>query len=222
MMMIDSNLCRVAPNIPNLNFQPDLSFPDKSTHFKKNDDCLRVCFLSRISSKKNLDFGLKVLSDVSVPVQFDIYGPKESSVYWEECLKLISELPSNISVSYVGALEHSKVCETIAKYEIFFLPTRGENFGHVFIESWMAGVPVLISDQTPWRDLEIKKLGWDISLDKPDKFVTILNNYKKMNYIDRIAVRKSCFEFASEQVNGQEAIILNRNLFSIPYKKTIL
>ncbi|MBM6677060.1 hypothetical protein H6A07_10005, partial [Olsenella uli] len=28
----------------------------------------------------------------------------------------------------------------------------------------------IISDQTPWRNLEEKKAGWDIPLDQPKKF----------------------------------------------------
>ena len=34
----------------------------------------------------------------------------------------------------------------------------------ICIESLMAGRPVLISDQTPWRGLEQEKCGWDVPL----------------------------------------------------------
>jgi glycosyltransferase involved in cell wall biosynthesis len=211
-------LCRVAPNMTEMSCPSHYSFslPSISLHQVETEignEPLRVCFLSRISSKKNLDFALKVLSDVCVPVQFDIYGPQESLSYWKICQQLISGLPPNISVFYAGTVEHAQVCYTIAKYEIFFLPTRGENFGHVFIESWMAGVPVLISDQTPWRGLMQKNLGWDFSLDKPSEFVKVLNMFDKRNKVERIAVRQSCLEFAREQVEGTEALILNRRLF---------
>ena len=35
----------------------------------------------------------------------------------------------------------------------FLLPTGGENFGHAIFEALSCGVPALISDRTPWRDL---------------------------------------------------------------------
>ena len=35
------------------------------------------------------------------------------------------------------------------EYDLLFLPTKGENFGHVILESMSAGTPVLISDTTP-------------------------------------------------------------------------
>ena len=35
-----------------------------------------------------------------------------------------------------------------------FLPSKGENFGHIIMESLAASTPVIISDLTPWKDLE--------------------------------------------------------------------
>ena len=45
------------------------------------------------------------------------------------------------------------------------LPTLGENFGHVIVEAWTAGCPVLVSDRTPWRQLASHGVGWDVALD---------------------------------------------------------
>ena len=50
------------------------------------------------------------------------------------------------------------------------MPTLGENYGHAIFEAMTTGVPVMISDQTPWRNLEQMKVGWDIPLQMKDKF----------------------------------------------------
>ncbi|MDB5745152.1 MAG: glycosyl transferase group 1 [Polaromonas sp.] len=175
---------------------------------------LKVCFLSRLSPKKNLDFALSVLARVSVPVQFTIYGPQEDLVYWDRCVKLINQLPAHIIVIYAGSVPHEHVHASLAKHDLFFLPTHGENYGHVFIESWFAGLPVLISDQTPWRDLEKRQLGWDLSLDAPDEFVRALEMAAGFDNIKWERVRQSCIQFAIEQKIGAEALVLNRNLFA--------
>ena len=55
----------------------------------------------------------------------------------------------------------------MAANDLFFLPTRGENFGHVIAEALSVGTPVLISDQTPWRKLAAVGLGHDLPLAVP-------------------------------------------------------
>jgi glycosyltransferase involved in cell wall biosynthesis len=44
------------------------------------------------------------------------------------------------------------------------LPTYNENFGYVILEALLAGCPVILSDQPPWRDLEARQVGWTIPL----------------------------------------------------------
>lgn len=132
---------------------------------------LRVVFLSRISPKKNLDFALRVLGKVGVPVIFDIFGPKEDSDYWKRCVALAAEVPDCVTVNYRGSLTPPEVIETLAQYDLFFLPTRGENFGHVIAEALLAGARLLISDQTPWRGLTASEVGYDLPLNDIEGYV---------------------------------------------------
>ncbi|MCK5907631.1 MAG: hypothetical protein KAG37_08560, partial [Flavobacteriales bacterium] len=37
---------------------------------------------------------------------------------------------------------------------------------HAIFESFACGVPVLISDKTPWINLEEKNIGYDLALDE--------------------------------------------------------
>ena len=45
----------------------------------------------------------------------------------------------------------------------------------------MRGCPVLISDQTPWRSLEEKGVGWDLPLSKPEMFQEVLERCVDVN-----------------------------------------
>ena len=47
-----------------------------------------------------------------------------------------------------------KVIETFSKYDVFLFPTKGENYGHVIFEALAGGCIPIISDQTPWNDIE--------------------------------------------------------------------
>lgn len=177
------------------------------------DGALRVCFLSRVSPMKNLDYALKVLSVVTRPVVFDIYGPKEDHAYWAECEGHIASLPAHVRVNYKGAVENSRVREIMSDYGLFFLPTRGENFGHVLLEAWSAGLPVLTSDQTPWRSLADTGVGWDLPLDDPDQFSRIIDNVATWSADLRAEMRVRCEDFAKRNMRDEEALAANRRMF---------
>jgi glycosyltransferase involved in cell wall biosynthesis len=135
---------------------------------------LRVVFVSRISRAKNLSGALTILKGVSGDISFDIYGPAEDAGYWEECQGLIAALPANIRVRYCGEIAHESVAQVFAEQDLFLFPTLGENYGHVICEALASGCPVLISDQTPWRNLEAEGVGWDIPLSDLGQFRSVL------------------------------------------------
>jgi glycosyltransferase involved in cell wall biosynthesis len=56
-----------------------------------------------------------------------------------------------------------------------FLPSLGENFGHVIVEALSAGCPILISDRTPWRGLAERGVGWDLPLEDPAGFRGVID-----------------------------------------------
>jgi glycosyltransferase involved in cell wall biosynthesis len=135
---------------------------------------LRGVFISRISPEKNLLFALRMLQGLSGEVAFDIYGPVGIVEYWNKCKAAIAALPENIRVQYMGMIEHERVGEAFARHDLFLLPSLGENYSHVTCEALSAGCPVLISDRTPWRNLEEKGVGWDVPLEDEDRFRAVL------------------------------------------------
>ena len=174
---------------------------------------LRVCFLSRISPKKNLDFALRVLAQVRQPVSFTVYGPKEDGQHWAECEQLVRALPAHIRFDYAGAIPHERVREELAKHDLFFLPTRGENYGHVLVEAWSAGLPVLTGDQTPWRELEAKGVGWDLSLDSEARFVATIDQVACWTEEAHQRSQVQCRSFIREHLQGEDDVSNNRRMF---------
>lgn len=43
---------------------------------------------------------------------------------------------------------------------LFLLPSHDENFGLVIAEAMAAGVPIVVTDTTPWREVQARDLGW--------------------------------------------------------------
>lgn len=158
---------------------------------------LRVVFLSRISREKNLDFVLRTMQRVKAEIIFDIYGPDEDAAYWRECQQLLAELPGNIQARYHGPVAPDEVAAVFAGYDLFFFPSKGENYGHVIAESISVGTKILISKDTPWLELEKDGLGWDVDLRSESVFV---------DHIEALA-RKSRAERLSERTVVREAAL---------------
>lgn len=129
----------------------------------KEEGKVKVVFLSRITQKKNLDYALETLNHCKGNIYFDIYGTIEEKSYWERCKKIIANLPDNITVNYKGELPNEKVISTLSNYDLFYFPTKSENYGHVISEALQASIPILISDQTPWKNLAEKNTVGNLS-----------------------------------------------------------
>ena len=109
-----------------------------------------------------------MLKGVQGDITFNIVGPFEDPKYVQTCRKVCEDLAPNINVCFHGEVDHVRVHEILSSNHLFFLPTRGENFGHVILEALLAGCPILLSDQTPWKGLENFGIGWDIPLNHPE------------------------------------------------------
>ena len=176
----------------------------KFKKIRKEPGKLNILFMSRISWKKNLDYALNLLKFVKGEVKFEIYGPIEDKNYWKECKEIIENLPKNINVKYKGVYIKKDGYNIFQNNHVFLFPTKGENFGHVIFESLSEGCPVIISDQTPWKDLQKREIGWIFSLSNRSKFLDTLNKLIQMNnkeyqkilgnistYVDNILVNNS-------------------------------
>jgi glycosyltransferase involved in cell wall biosynthesis len=185
---------------------------DPKRNIKKPGE-LRIVFVSRISRKKNLAGALTTLEGISGDITFDIYGPAEDRAYWEECQRLISHLPPNIRVNYLGQIEHNQISQVFAEHDLFFFPTLAENYGHVISEALSSGCPVLISDQTPWRNLEQEGAGWDIPLNEVGRFRAAIQQcvHADAEWFLRFSQRAKEY---GEQCNSDPQVIeANRRLF---------
>jgi len=174
---------------------------------------LRICFLSRISPKKNLDYALQVLAHVKAPAEFTIYGPVEDAAYWAECQALIRRLPPHVRATYGGEVLPAQVRQTLAAHDLFLFPTRGENFGHVIFEALSAGVPVLISDQTPWSDVASHGAGWCAPLQSPELFAHAIEAASAVLPTDRDAVARRAIAYAHTKVDRAASSARVLNLF---------
>jgi len=179
----------------------------------KEPGLLRVAYLSRISPKKNLEGAIALLAGVRGRVDFDIYGPVEEPGYWQQCRRALEALPPNVHARYHGMVPHEGVGEVLRAHDLLLLPTWGENYGHVVLEALVEGCPVLISDQTPWRDLERAGVGWDLPLTNPAAFRAVLERCVAMDPAEHAELCRRAVEYGRRCSEDQEAVHATRDLF---------
>ncbi|MBA3972082.1 MAG: glycosyltransferase family 4 protein [Bacteroidetes bacterium] len=181
----------------------------------KEKGLLKLINIARIAPEKNILFALKIFKKVKGNVSFDFYGPVYDKIYWDECRKVISELPPNVTVNYKGSIESHKVMAEFKNYHFMFMPTLGENFGHIILQSLSSGCPVIISNQTPWKSLHNRKAGWDIPLNEENHFVRVIDECIQMDQDDYNQMSQAAFTFAKEYIDDKEIIEQNKHLFFV-------
>jgi len=183
---------------------------------EKSINKLKVVFISRISTKKNLDGTLKLLAKIpeNYVIEFDIFGPIEDEIYWNQCKALIELMPKNITVSYKGAIKNEDVVSALQHYHLSILLTFNENFGHSIVESLAAGCMVLLSDQTPWKNLTKRKVGWDLANENVIGIQDAIIACSKMNQNEFNECSNAALAYASEIINNPTSIAQNKALFN--------
>lgn len=189
------------------------NLPEELSRETDKGDGLRAVFLSRIAPVKNLKYALAILGRVRAQVVFHMYGPIEASGYWEECLGMIDTLPPNIKAEYIGSVHPSEVVTVFSRYDLFLFPTCGENYGHVIAEALTAGTTVLVSNETPWRNLEADGLGWDLDLSDLSGFSERVEALARLSKEERRARREIIRSKVQGRLLDPAILEANRDLF---------
>lgn len=147
----------IAPNLPRL------AIPRAQVPIKKAGE-LHLVTVARVSQEKNILGAIEYLVRAAdQPVTWSIYGTCEAGDYLTSCRQAAKKNP-HIQLTFHGDIAPQHLPEVLAAAHIFYLPTLGENYGHAIVEALIAGVPVLISDRTPWQNLEALQAGWSLPL----------------------------------------------------------
>ncbi|MBJ7879154.1 glycosyltransferase family 4 protein [Gelidibacter salicanalis] len=199
-------LVSVAPNLPR-----KIDNSNKTQAFKQHP--VRFVNLARVSVEKGTLTMLKAFYHITEPAVLDLYGPIYDEAYWAKCQSAILKLPAHIEVNYKGIIDSEQVPATLSKYDFFVLLSEGENFGHAILEALSVGLPVLISDQTPWRGLTAAKVGWDFSLKNEDALITAFQAAVHMSDTDYKNWSEAAFMYAKTFIENPKVLEQNKALF---------
>jgi glycosyltransferase involved in cell wall biosynthesis len=175
---------------------------------------LKMIFVGRSHPIKNLLFLLSCLENIKGNCTLKIITTKEDEDYWQECMSVIKKL-THIQTNVLFDLPHHEVKEHLEWADLFVLPTQGENFGHAIFEALAVGCPVLISDQTPWRNLEKSKAGIDLPINL-DQFKHAIDRFLLMDKDVYQPFRKGSLAYAKLYYEQMNVGPLYKKLFENP------
>lgn len=174
-------------------------------------DQTKFVFASRISKKKNLHIAIEAVNRLTGDSNLDVYGASDEDDYLQKCQHLAKKADK---VAFHEALPHDHLIEKLKSYEFFVLPTKNENFGHSIIEALSAGVPVIISNQTPWNDVESYGAGIVVNIESSiDDWVKALETCSSMSQIEYKQMCKRAVDFVNEKIHIDDICFQYKALF---------
>lgn len=164
---------------------------------------LNCVFVSRIHPIKNLLYAINVVKSVAgCSLLFDIYGAVEDEKYYAKCNEAVSRANPHIKINFKGPVANVNLFKILENYHLFFLPTEGENFGHVIFEALTSGCVVLISDKTPWKNITDKNAGWALPLNDNRKFAEKVKEMCSLSESDFNDKSRSAFDYAKNYLSS--------------------
>jgi glycosyltransferase involved in cell wall biosynthesis len=148
---------------------------------RQPEEPFRVVFLGRIAPVKNLLGAIDALSRLLCPATLTVYGPEEDIEYAKACRDAASRLTSHLKVEFAGMLAPDRVLPSLVEHQAMLFPSTGESFGHVIGEGLLAGLPVVISDRTPWNWVQDAKAGFVFALEDTAGMAAALTQLSKLS-----------------------------------------
>jgi glycosyltransferase involved in cell wall biosynthesis len=199
------NEIRFAPSLPR-KVQTGLTIAPRT-------GALNILTVSRIAKEKNVLGAAKALASVKEEVHWTLAGPVYDASYWEECMKVIKTFPRNVGFTYHGPADAEQLAHLLSEHELYFQPTFGENFGHAILEALSHAIPVLVSDKTPWRNLEAQKAGLDLALEPLTLMSQAIERFAGMSPEEFQQWREGALALGMSKVNDSGALDANYRLF---------
>lgn len=196
----------IAPNIPALYHE----LQAKSS----TNDVFTMAFVGRIAPEKNPLLVLEALKHYSKPIRVIFCGGSNDSEYLSQFKQGLEQLPHNVQTEYYPNMPHHEVQKLLSKIDLMVLPSLGENFGHAIYESFVAGVPVIIGNNTPWKNIETKLAGIEIQPDDSQALLTAIDKFTSMDATSYQAWRQGANTVASMYYSSNNFRQIYLELFS--------
>ena len=176
-------------------------------------EALRLVYFSRVSPKKNVLGAIRALSACRQPVSYDIYGVVDDGAYWARCQEAIADLPDHVTIRHLGPYRREELFAQLHRYDGFFFPTFGENFGHAIFEALAAGLPPVIGSDTPWHGAVSAAFGSSIDPGDTVDLTAAIESLAGRGAGALAQDRDTAHRIAQDWFASSEAVAAHRRMF---------
>lgn len=145
-----------APRIPRARakiIHNGIDLPNLNGHGKERNGNLRLLYLGRLHPIKGIENLLRAVAKARNDVTLSVCGDGEPA-YRQTLERLSSELSLNRRVTFRGSIGAESKARQFQEADLCVVPSFKENFSMVVAESLSHAVPVVVSDGTPWKQVD--------------------------------------------------------------------
>lgn len=126
----------------------------------------RILFLSRLHEKKGVLDLIRAFGELNPKDWEMVIAGNDEGGYQTVCEELAKTQPNAERISFPGAVSDSGKWDLYRSADLFVLPSYSENFGIVVGEALGMGVPVITTNETPWKEFVLKETQGSESTDR--------------------------------------------------------
>ncbi|MGV6829440.1 MAG: glycosyltransferase [Flavobacteriales bacterium] len=156
----------IFKDFKNIIFNNPLSGKIDEYEIHKKSTKFNIGFFGRVSPIKNIEFIIKLFSNLPKSFSFQIYGSIEDKVYYKKLIDLIKKLNLENQISFEGNYDKANFSNKVKRVDLIVIPSFSENFCHVFFEAIEKRKMVLASNGLPWESVNLLVKNTILPLDK--------------------------------------------------------
>lgn len=178
----------------------------------KASGMMKLVCVARISPEKGILEAIQFLSAAQLhgSVSCDFIGTMQDEEYLERCRAAAEN--AGVHIHFKGEMTHDEVAACLPDYHFFYLTTWGENFGHAIAEALQLGLPVIISNRTPWRNLAEAGVGYDLPLEE-GAFAGALKELNNLENEEYQFMRDRAAKFGRAAAHDEKVVAQSKRLF---------
>jgi glycosyltransferase involved in cell wall biosynthesis len=184
----------------------------------KMPNSLKMAFVGRVALQKNLLFAIDVVRRLAFESELHVFGAADPD-YLAKCRAEMAKGTGRCRIILHGHVMQQDLLSILPGHDVLLHPTLGENFGYSIIECLAMGIPVLLSDKSPWLDVGEEGAGWVHSLTEPDSFAARLGEIYTMG-AEWDRPRQAALNYTRQKFDDRRTAEIRRRLYSGSFSRT--